>query len=70
MTGEGVEIATRFRRMEDSPKIAELGVAWRDPAETLSDLFVWFVDAGKLPARAVPALAARTARPDAATPTG
>jgi len=59
MTGEGVEIATRFRRMQDSPRIAELGVHWRDPAETLSDLFTWFLATGKLPARAVPTLAAK-----------
>jgi nucleoside-diphosphate-sugar epimerase len=56
MTGEGVEIATRFRRMEDSPSVAELGVRWRDPAETLRDLFSWYVEAGKLPPGAVPAL--------------
>jgi len=56
MTGDGVEIATRFRAVADSPRIAELGVHWRDPAETLTDLFRWFVEAGRLPAKAVPAL--------------
>ena len=54
MTGEGVEIATRMTRIADSPEVAELGVSWRDPAETLRDLFRWFVEAGRLPASAVP----------------
>jgi nucleoside-diphosphate-sugar epimerase len=57
MTGEGVEIATRFCRVSDSPRVAELGVVWRDPAETLADLFRWLVSVGRLPPRAVPALA-------------
>ncbi len=61
MTGEGIEIATRFRPMEDSERVAELGVRWRDPAETLRDLFAWLVDAGRLPPNAAPALA-RTGR--------
>jgi nucleoside-diphosphate-sugar epimerase len=56
MTGEGVEIATRFVRMVDSPRIAELGVEWRDPAETIRDLFSWFVASSRLSPRAVPAL--------------
>jgi dihydroflavonol-4-reductase len=56
MTGEGVEIATRFRPLSDSPQVAELGVTWRDPAATLEDLFRWYVEAGRLPPEAVPAL--------------
>jgi hypothetical protein len=56
MTGEGIEIATRFRAMQDSKQIAALGVQWRDPAETLRDLFQWFLDQGRLPPQAVPAL--------------
>ena len=44
MTGEGIEIATRFRAMEDSKQISALGIEWRDPAETLRDLFQWFLD--------------------------
>ncbi|HEB88347.1 MAG TPA: NAD-dependent epimerase/dehydratase family protein [Deltaproteobacteria bacterium] len=59
MTGEGVEIATRVRPMEDSKCVRELGIVWRDPVETLRDLFQWFLDSGKLPPRAVPALRAR-----------
>ena len=65
MTGEGIEIATRVRAMHDSPRVAELGVVWRDPAETLRDLFQWFLDQGKLPPAAVPALAPQTARSEA-----
>ena len=58
MTGEGIEIATRFPRMSDSALVSELGLAWRDPSETIRDLYTWFLDSGKLPARAVPRLAA------------
>ncbi|MEM7409357.1 MAG: NAD-dependent epimerase/dehydratase family protein [Myxococcota bacterium] len=56
MTGEGIEIATRWQRVADSPVVAELGVGWRDPEETLRDLFRWYVEAGRLPAKAVPKL--------------
>lgn len=56
MTGEGIEIATRVRPMRNSPRVAELGVAWRDSVETLRDLFQWFLDTGRLPPKAVPAL--------------
>lgn len=56
MTGEGVEIATRWQRIEDSKVIGELGVRWRPPEETLAELFRWYVEAGRLPASAVPAL--------------
>jgi dihydroflavonol-4-reductase len=56
MTGEGIEIATRFRPIEDSPRIAELGVKWRPASDTLADLYRWFLATGKLPAKAVPKL--------------
>ena len=62
MTGEGIEIATRFRAMEDSEQISALGVEWRDPAETLRDLFQWFLDQGRLPPHAVPALSEKNSR--------
>ena len=55
-TGESIEIATRFRAMEDSKEIASLGIKWREPEETLRNLFQWFLDEGRLPQRAVPAL--------------
>lgn len=64
MTGEGIEIATRVRPMQNSPRVAELGVAWRDSVETLRDLFQWFLDIGKLPPRAAPALRPRSGHPE------
>ncbi len=57
MSGEGVEIATRFRKIGDSARIAELGIEWRPVAQTLEDLFRWFLATGRLPAKAVPRLA-------------
>jgi nucleoside-diphosphate-sugar epimerase len=56
MTGEGIDIATRFRAIADSPRVAELGVAWRPAEETIEDLFRWFAATGRLPAKAAPAL--------------
>ena len=56
MTGEGVTIATRWQEVPDSKAISELGIEWRPADETLTDMFRWYVDAGKLPAKAVPAL--------------
>ena len=60
MTGEGVEIATLFHKVDDSARIAELGIKWRPVAETLEDLFRWFLVVGRLPAKAVPKLAETT----------
>jgi hypothetical protein len=57
MTGEGIEVATRFRAVADSPRVAELGVTWRPAQETIEDLFRWLLATGRLPAKAVPALA-------------
>ncbi|MCP4908130.1 MAG: NAD-dependent epimerase/dehydratase family protein [bacterium] len=56
LTFEGIEIATRFPKMLDSPAIEELGLRWRSPDETIEDLFRWYLEVGKLPAKAVPAL--------------
>ena len=63
VSGEGIEIATRFQPMEDSRVIETLGVAWRPPEETLRDLFQWFLDEGRLPPEAVPALTRTAAEP-------
>ncbi len=57
MSGEGIEIATRWPHVEDSPRVAEYGVRWRPAAETIADLFRWYVEAGRLPPKAVPRLA-------------
>ena len=63
MTGEGVEIATRFPRMIDSHQVSDLGVTWRSPEETIADLYGWLVRAQKLPDSAVPNLAPGNAVP-------
>jgi nucleoside-diphosphate-sugar epimerase len=68
MTGEGIEIATRWREIADSPKIAALGVHWRPAEETIADLFRWYLSAGRLPAEAVPALATATPGSPATNP--
>lgn len=57
MTGEGIAIATLWQKVDDSKIVAELGVVWRPVDETLEDLFRWYVKAGRLPVKAVPALA-------------
>lgn len=54
VTGEGIEIATRWESIADSAAVAELGVAWRAPEETLGDLFRWYVEVGRLPGEVVP----------------
>jgi len=64
---EGMEVATRARRVVDSPEVALLGVRWRDPRETLEDMFRWFLAVGRVRPAHVPRLAAaanagRTAR--------
>lgn len=61
LSGEGMEIATRWRRVADSPQLDALGVAPRDPRETLQDMLRWMLAAGRLPASAVPGLRAAPA---------
>jgi len=56
MTREAMEIATLWRPIPDSPAVAELGVALRDPAETVEAMLRWLHAAGRLPGRAVPRL--------------
>jgi nucleoside-diphosphate-sugar epimerase len=56
MSREGMEIATRWRPIADSPGIAELGVEWRPARETLEDMYRWLVERGRLPASAAPGL--------------
>ena len=57
LTAEGVAILTGWERVPDSEAVQALGVEWRPSEETLRDLFRWLVEAGRLPANAVPALA-------------
>ena len=56
ITREGMEVATRWRPIEDSPAVSELGVRWRDPRQTLADVYAWFVEVGAIRAAAVPRL--------------
>ena len=56
ITREAMEVATRWRTIEDSPDVAELGVKWRAPEETLRDVYAWFLERGAVKARAVPKL--------------
>ena len=65
LTREAMEVATRWEAIPDSPEVAELGVRWRDPDETLADLYRGLVRAGRLPASAVPRLAEAGAGPRA-----
>jgi nucleoside-diphosphate-sugar epimerase len=53
---EAMEVATRWRRVEDSPEIAKMDVHWRDPRETLADLYRWFAERGAIKPGAVPRL--------------
>jgi dihydroflavonol-4-reductase len=53
---EAMEVATRWQRIEDSPEIEKLGIKWRDPNETLADLYRWFALRGAIRPGAVPRL--------------
>jgi dihydroflavonol-4-reductase len=57
ITREAFEVATRWRPIADAPEIASLGIDWRDPRETLADVYRWLIESGGLPARAAPKLA-------------
>jgi nucleoside-diphosphate-sugar epimerase len=57
LTREALEIATRWKPVEDSPEVARLGTVWRDPRETIHDMLCWLLEAGRLPPRAAPRLA-------------
>ena len=58
LSGEGIDILRGWRQVHDSDLVAELGVAWRPAEETLADMYRWLVEAGRLPASAVPAIQA------------
>jgi hypothetical protein len=53
---ESIDTLTGWQRVDDSKLVADLGVEWRPPEKTLSDTFRWLVEAGRLPASAVPAI--------------
>jgi nucleoside-diphosphate-sugar epimerase len=54
---EAMEVAMRARRVADSPEVAALGVRWREPRETLEDMFRWFLASGRVRAAHLPRLA-------------
>lgn len=58
---EAMEIATRARRVPDSPEVAAEGVTWRDPAATLEDMFRWYLASGRVRPSALPRLAPQPA---------
>jgi len=60
MSRESMEIATRWRPITDSPEVSALGVRWRPARTTLTDMFGWFVETGRLPASAAPRLSSAT----------
>lgn len=53
---EAMEVATRWRRIADSPEIEKMGIQWRDPDETLADLYRWFAQQGAIRPGSVPRL--------------
>jgi dihydroflavonol-4-reductase len=57
MTKEGMAFATQWAPADSSKTCAELGIDFRDPAETLRDTIVWMHRAGHLRARHVGRLA-------------
>jgi nucleoside-diphosphate-sugar epimerase len=64
-THESMEIATRWRPIDDSPALAELGVRWRPAEDTLRDTYAWFLERGAIRPEAAPRLARGTANPAA-----
>lgn len=61
LSAEGLEIATRWIEIEDSPVLEELDFHWRKPEQTLADMFCWYVGRGWISERSLPALAERLA---------
>ncbi len=57
MTREAMTFVTRFRPIESSAELAELGVQWRPTRETLEDSLRWLIEAGHLDRKLAPALA-------------
>jgi nucleoside-diphosphate-sugar epimerase len=58
---EGMEVATRARRVADSPEVGALGVRWRPARETLEDMLRWYLAAGRIRPASAPRLAAAAA---------
>ena len=60
LSRESISIVTGWQRVQDSTIVCALGVKWRPAQETQRDLFRRLVEAGRLPASAVPAIKAET----------
>ncbi len=56
MSREAMEVATRWRHIEDSKEITEMGVQWRPSEETLRDVYSWFLARGAINPQFVPKL--------------
>jgi nucleoside-diphosphate-sugar epimerase len=61
LSREGLEIATRWRPIPDSPDVAALGVTWRDPQQTIADLARSLLAKKKLRPAVVPRIAGEQA---------
>ena len=59
-TREALDVATRWWRVPDSTRVAELGVGWRDPRETVEAWLRWGLENGRVRPAAAPRLAGRT----------
>lgn len=57
-SSEGITIATRMPRTENSPELARLGIALRPAERTLEDMYRWLLAQGKLRPDTVPKLMA------------
>lgn len=60
LSREAMETASQMVPMDDQATTDELGVEFRTARETLHDSYQWLYDAGRLPARLVPALVPTT----------
>ncbi len=56
-TREALEVATRWWPVPDSPQVAELGLKWRDPRETVEAVLRWGLANGRVRPEAAPRLA-------------
>jgi nucleoside-diphosphate-sugar epimerase len=61
VTRESMEVATRWRAIDNSPSLSAMGVSLRPPRQTLEDLYRSFLETNRLPAHAAPKLASAPA---------
>ncbi|MDX1385861.1 MAG: hypothetical protein R3190_19575 [Thermoanaerobaculia bacterium] len=63
LTHEAARILTEFVPCDSSQTVAELGVGFRPPRETLADTLRWLVESGEIPPRWAPRLVAQRPGP-------